>query len=88
MANTPTPKPESPRVRKARETLAATEKLGGTAYTEAVGSDEVQAALETVNGNGHDIAGDDMTDEQREAVEAIATEADPRSEEEIAALED
>ena len=29
------PKPESPRVRKARETLAATEALGGPAYTEA-----------------------------------------------------
>src|SRR5687768_11149183 len=32
-ASTPAPKPESPRVRKARATLAATEQLGGTAYT-------------------------------------------------------
>ena len=45
-------RPESPRVRKARATLTATEKLGGTAYTEAIGSPEVQAALETVNGHG------------------------------------
>ena len=40
------PKPESPRVRKAREVVAATESLGGKAYTDAIGSDEVQAALE------------------------------------------
>ena len=38
--------PESPRVRKAKAVIAATEALGGTAYTDAVGSDEVQAALE------------------------------------------
>jgi hypothetical protein len=44
--------PEPPRVRTARATLAATEKLAGTAYTEAVGSDGVQAALATVNGRG------------------------------------
>src|SRR5687768_806369 len=31
MASTPAPKPESPRVRKARQTLAATEKMGGSA---------------------------------------------------------
>ena len=48
----PASKPESPRVRKARETLAATETLGGSAYTEAIASDEVQAALETVSGHG------------------------------------
>jgi hypothetical protein len=48
----PEPKPESPRVRKARATLAATETLGGEAYTAAIGSDEVQAAIETVNGHG------------------------------------
>jgi hypothetical protein len=47
----PEPKPESPRVRKARDTIAATETLAGAAYTEAVGSDEVQAALETLNGH-------------------------------------
>lgn len=41
-----TPKPESARVRKAKEVVAATESLGGKAYTDAVGSDEVQAALE------------------------------------------
>jgi hypothetical protein len=45
-------KPESPRVRKARPTLTATETLGGAAYTDAIGSAEVQAALETVNGRG------------------------------------
>ena len=39
-------------MRRARETLAATETLAGAAYTEAIGSDEVQAALETVNGHG------------------------------------
>jgi hypothetical protein len=52
MANKPEPKAESPRVRKARATLAATETLGGTAHTAAIGSDDVQAALETVNGRG------------------------------------
>jgi hypothetical protein len=52
MASKPAPTPESPRVRKARETLAATEALAGSAYTEAVASDEVQAALETLNGHG------------------------------------
>ena len=45
------PKPESPRVRKAREVVAATESLEGRAYTDAIGSDEVQAALE---GGGQD----------------------------------
>ena len=48
------PKPESPRVRKAREVVAATESLGGKAYTDAAGSDEVQAALEVLAGGGHD----------------------------------
>jgi hypothetical protein len=45
-------KPEPARVRKPRATLDATETLGGTAYTEAIGSDGVQAALETVSGHG------------------------------------
>jgi hypothetical protein len=76
-----TRKPESTRLRKARETLAATEKLGGGPYTEAVGSDEVQAALETVNGHGHG-------EPTAERAEAIATDADPRSEDGIRALED
>ncbi len=40
------PKPESPKARRAKEVIAATESLGGKAYTDAVGSDEVQAALE------------------------------------------
>ena len=40
------PKPESPKARKARAVVAATESLGGKAYTDAIGSDEVQAALE------------------------------------------
>jgi len=48
------PKPESPRVRKAREMVAATESLEGRAYTDAVGSDEVQAALGVLGGDGHD----------------------------------
>jgi len=39
-------KPESPKVRKAKAVLDATESLGGKAYTDAIGSDEVQAALE------------------------------------------
>ncbi len=39
-------KAESPRARKARAVVAATESLGGKTYTDAVGSDEVQAALE------------------------------------------
>ena len=38
---------DSPRVRRARETLAATEKLAGQAYTEAIACDEVPDALET-----------------------------------------
>jgi hypothetical protein len=50
MAHVPA-KPESPRVRKAREKLAEVESLAGAAYTEAIGSDEVQDALETVNGH-------------------------------------
>jgi hypothetical protein len=78
---TGSPKAESPRLRKARETLAATERLGGSAYTDAVGSHEVQTALETVNGHGK------PTSEQADAIEAIATEADPRSEDEVRALE-
>ncbi len=45
------PKPESPKARKARAVVAATESLGGKAYTDAIGSDEVQAALE---GGGQD----------------------------------
>ena len=45
-------KPESPRVRKARAVVAATESLGGKAYTDAVGSDEVQAALGVLGGDG------------------------------------
>ncbi len=46
------PKPESPRVGKAEEVVAATESLGGKAYTDAVGSEEVQAALEVLAGGG------------------------------------
>jgi hypothetical protein len=80
MANKPAPA----RVRKAHETLTATETLGGKAYTEAIGSEEVQAALETVNGHGQA----ELTPEQNAAVDAIATEADPRTEDEIRALED
>jgi len=38
------PKPASPKVRKAKATVAASESLGGKADTEAIGSDEVQAA--------------------------------------------
>ena len=34
--------------------VAATESLGGKAYTDAIGSDEVQAALEVVAGGGSD----------------------------------
>jgi len=52
------PKPESPRVRKAKAVLAATESLGGKAYTDAVGSDEVQAALGVLGGDGHDDPAD------------------------------
>ncbi len=48
------PKPESPRARKARAVVAATESLSGKAYTDAVGSDEVQAALGVLGGDGHD----------------------------------
>ncbi len=48
------PKPESPRIRKAREVVAATELLGGKAYTDAVGSEEVQAALEVLAGGGQE----------------------------------
>ncbi len=48
------PKPESPRVGKAKEVVAATESLGGKAYTDAVGSDEVQAALEVLAGGGQE----------------------------------
>jgi hypothetical protein len=55
-ADAPTPaktatKPESARTRHARETLAAVDKLGGKAYTDAIGSAEVQSALEAVNGH-------------------------------------
>ena len=78
------PKPEPTRVRKALQTLAATETLAGTAYTEAIGSPEVQAALETVN--EHDT-GRDLTAGEAEAVEAIAAETDPRSEDEVRAQE-
>lgn len=59
MANKPAPA-ESPRVRKARETLAATEALPGPEYVKAVGSPEVQDALEVVNGHGP--AGTDALD--------------------------
>ncbi len=48
------PKPESPRVGNAKEVVAATESLGGKAYTDAVGSEEVQAALEVLAGGGHE----------------------------------
>ena len=48
------PKPESPKIRKARELVAATESLGGEAYTDAVGSEEVQAALGVIAGGGQD----------------------------------
>ena len=48
------PKPESPRVGKAKEVVAATESLGGKAYTDAVGSEEVQAALEVLAGGGQE----------------------------------
>ena len=83
------PVPASPKVRKARETLAATEMLGRhRVHRRPSARDEVQAALETVNGHGH--AGepsDGLTPEQAEAIEAIATELDPRTEDEIRALE-
>jgi len=46
------PKPESPKARKARAVVAATESLGGKAYTDAIGSDEVQAALGVLGGDG------------------------------------
>ena len=39
------PAPESPKVRKAKAVIAATEALAGKAYTDAIGSDAVQAAL-------------------------------------------
>ncbi len=55
------PKPEPARVRKARELVAATESLGGKAYTDAAGSDEVQAALEVLAGGGqHDTFEQDV----------------------------
>ena len=38
-------KPESTRARNARAVVAATETPAGEAYTDAIGSDEVQAAL-------------------------------------------
>ncbi len=45
---------KAPKVREARAVVAATESLGGRAYTDAVGSDEVQAALEVAAGGGSD----------------------------------
>jgi hypothetical protein len=70
-------KPEPERVRKARETLAATEKLSGKAYTDAFGSDEVQAALETINGDRHERAGGDLGETPlREAIDAGVAEGD------------
>ncbi len=45
------------RARKAKAVVAATDGLGGKAYTDAVASDEVQAALE-----GHSV-GDEPTEE-------------------------
>ncbi len=47
----PAPAPEKvAKVRAAKAKLAATETLGGSAYTDAIGSDEVQAALEVIAG--------------------------------------
>ncbi len=42
------PEPNAVKVRKAKAVVAATEALTGKAHTDAVGSDEVQAALEFV----------------------------------------
>ncbi len=58
----PAPAPEKvARVRAAKARIAATETLGGTAYTEAIGSEEIQAALEVVAGadTATPIAADD-----------------------------
>jgi hypothetical protein len=74
----PEPKPESPRVRKARETLAATETLGGDAYTTAIGSDEVQAALETVNGHGSHVT--DEPDDGQVLVAGVLYDAETLTE--------
>lgn len=46
------PKPESTPVRNAKSVVAATETLAGKAYTDAVGSDEVQAALAVLGSRG------------------------------------
>lgn len=56
----PKPEPvaieEPVRVKRARATVAATETLEGTAYTAAIGTDEVQGALATLAGGGGDVA--------------------------------
>ncbi len=54
------------KVRAAKAKLAATETLAGTEYTEAIGSDEVQAALEVIA--GADTATVVVEDEQEAAV--------------------
>ena len=53
------PKAESAKARKARAVVAATESLGGKAYTDAIGSDEVQAALAGIEG---DVADREVAD--------------------------
>ena len=48
------PKPASPKVRKAKATVAASASLGGKADADALGSDEVQGALEVSAGVASD----------------------------------
>ena len=62
----PTPPPEPEKVARVRAAKAATATLGGTAYTEAIGSDEVQTALEVLA--GADTAAPVVEDDEEAAV--------------------
>ncbi len=64
--------PEAIKVRTAKAVVAAAETLAGKAYTDAVGSDEVQAALDVIAGAR--VATIDPADSEERAAELAAGE--------------
>ncbi len=65
--------PEAIKVRTAKAVVAAAETLAGKAYTDAVGSDEVQEALDVI-ANGRTIGTIDPADSEERAAEMAAAE--------------
>ena len=63
--------PRAAKPAKTNALLATIERLGGTEYTDAIGSDEAQAALEVVNGAGLETPLGETIDAGTEEADAL-----------------